>query len=151
MRLRNGTFLTVSLFGLCGLISLSWYTAFSNSKGNVVDIYQREFLALRDRLHSKEALKEGREKTPKYQRTEDGFIRIGRFDNGIAEGEVDASFGPLEALRLSVLTDSPVWVILINKYTVHKTIFYFLFYFYLFHGLSEYWILIGWQVCSKTV
>jgi len=25
----------------------------------------------------KEALKEGREKTPKYQRTEDGFIRIG--------------------------------------------------------------------------
>uniref|UniRef100_A0A8C2IAR1 Alpha-1,3-mannosyl-glycoprotein 4-beta-N-acetylglucosaminyltransferase B n=1 Tax=Cyprinus carpio TaxID=7962 RepID=A0A8C2IAR1_CYPCA len=53
--------------------------------------------------------------TPKYQRTEDGFIRIGRFDNGIAEGEVDASFGPLEALRLSVLTDSPVWVILINS------------------------------------
>uniref|UniRef100_A0A673NR44 Alpha-1,3-mannosyl-glycoprotein 4-beta-N-acetylglucosaminyltransferase B-like n=1 Tax=Sinocyclocheilus rhinocerous TaxID=307959 RepID=A0A673NR44_9TELE len=112
MRLRNGTFLTVSLFGLCGLISLSWYTAFSNSKGNVVDIYQREFLALKDRLHSKEALKEGREKTPKYQRTEDGFVRIGKFDNGIAEGEVDASFGPLEALRLSVRTDSPVWVIL---------------------------------------
>uniref|UniRef100_A0A673NKR5 Alpha-1,3-mannosyl-glycoprotein 4-beta-N-acetylglucosaminyltransferase B-like n=1 Tax=Sinocyclocheilus rhinocerous TaxID=307959 RepID=A0A673NKR5_9TELE len=54
MRLRNGTFLTVSLFGLCGLISLSWYTAFSNSKGNVVDIYQREFLALKDRLHSAE-------------------------------------------------------------------------------------------------
>ncbi|ROK80943.1 Alpha-1,3-mannosyl-glycoprotein 4-beta-N-acetylglucosaminyltransferase B [Anabarilius grahami] len=60
----------------------------------------------------KEALKEGREKTPKYHRTEDGFIRIGKFENGIAEGEVDASFGPLEALRLSVLTDSPVWVIL---------------------------------------
>uniref|UniRef100_A0A8C2EGR3 Alpha-1,3-mannosyl-glycoprotein 4-beta-N-acetylglucosaminyltransferase B n=1 Tax=Cyprinus carpio TaxID=7962 RepID=A0A8C2EGR3_CYPCA len=55
---------------------------------------------------------EGREKTPKYQRTEDGFVRIGKFDNGIAEGEVDASFGPLEALRLSVRTDSPVWVIL---------------------------------------
>lgn len=33
MRLRNGTFLTVILFGLCGFISLSWYTAFSNSKG----------------------------------------------------------------------------------------------------------------------
>lgn len=33
MRIRNGTFLTVLLFGLCGLISLSWYTAFSNSKG----------------------------------------------------------------------------------------------------------------------
>ncbi len=36
----------------------------------------------------------------------------GKFENGIVEGEVDASFGPLEALRLSVLTDSPVWVIL---------------------------------------
>uniref|UniRef100_A0A8B9KMB7 Uncharacterized protein n=1 Tax=Astyanax mexicanus TaxID=7994 RepID=A0A8B9KMB7_ASTMX len=54
MRLRNGTFLTVLVFGLCGLVSLSWYTAFSNPKGNVVDIYQREFLALRDRLHSAE-------------------------------------------------------------------------------------------------
>ncbi|KAM9412854.1 alpha-1,3-mannosyl-glycoprotein 4-beta-N-acetylglucosaminyltransferase B [Salvelinus alpinus] len=60
----------------------------------------------------KEALKEGREKTPKYHRTEDGFIRIGVFHNGIAEGEVDPTFGPLEALRLSVITDCPVWVIL---------------------------------------
>uniref|UniRef100_A0A672GLH4 Alpha-1,3-mannosyl-glycoprotein 4-beta-N-acetylglucosaminyltransferase B n=1 Tax=Salarias fasciatus TaxID=181472 RepID=A0A672GLH4_SALFA len=60
----------------------------------------------------KEALTEGRDKTPKYHRTEDGFIRIGNFQNGIAEGEVDPSFGPLEAMRLSVLTDSPVWVIL---------------------------------------
>uniref|UniRef100_A0A8K9X7U4 Alpha-1,3-mannosyl-glycoprotein 4-beta-N-acetylglucosaminyltransferase B n=1 Tax=Oncorhynchus mykiss TaxID=8022 RepID=A0A8K9X7U4_ONCMY len=54
----------------------------------------------------------GREKTPKYHRTEDGFIRIGVFHNGIAEGEVDPTFGPLEALRLSVITDCPVWVIL---------------------------------------
>ncbi|XP_034545267.1 alpha-1,3-mannosyl-glycoprotein 4-beta-N-acetylglucosaminyltransferase B [Notolabrus celidotus] len=60
----------------------------------------------------KEALTEGREKTPKYHRTEDGFIRIGNFQNGIAEGEVDPTFGPLEAMRLSVITDSPVWVIL---------------------------------------
>ena len=36
----------------------------------------------------------------------------GMFQNGIAEGEVDPSFGPLEAFRLTVLTDSPVWVIL---------------------------------------
>ncbi|CAB1325533.1 unnamed protein product, partial [Coregonus sp. 'balchen'] len=34
------------------------------------------------------------------------------FHNGIAEGEVDPTFGPLEALRLSVITDCPVWVIL---------------------------------------
>uniref|UniRef100_A0A8C6KBT5 Alpha-1,3-mannosyl-glycoprotein 4-beta-N-acetylglucosaminyltransferase B n=1 Tax=Nothobranchius furzeri TaxID=105023 RepID=A0A8C6KBT5_NOTFU len=60
----------------------------------------------------KEALTEGREKTPKYHRTDDGFIRIGKFQSGIAEGEVDPSFGPLEAMRLSVVTDSPVWVIL---------------------------------------
>uniref|UniRef100_A0A8C1X2T3 Alpha-1,3-mannosyl-glycoprotein 4-beta-N-acetylglucosaminyltransferase B n=1 Tax=Cyprinus carpio TaxID=7962 RepID=A0A8C1X2T3_CYPCA len=75
--------------------------------------HSNTFVPLYQNIQSeKEALKEGREKTPKYQRTEDGFIRIGEFDNGIAEGEVDASFGPLEALRLSVLTDSPVWVIL---------------------------------------
>ncbi|KAF7647248.1 hypothetical protein LDENG_00175340 [Lucifuga dentata] len=54
MRFRNVSFLTVLLFGLCGLVSLSWYTAFSNSRGDVVDIYQREFLALRERLHSAE-------------------------------------------------------------------------------------------------
>lgn len=34
------------------------------------------------------------------------------FQNGIAEGEVNPTFGPLEAMRLSVVTDSPVWVIL---------------------------------------
>ncbi|XP_030223625.1 alpha-1,3-mannosyl-glycoprotein 4-beta-N-acetylglucosaminyltransferase B [Gadus morhua] len=60
----------------------------------------------------KEALREGTEKSPRYHRTEDGFICIGMFQNGIAEGEVDPSFGPLEAFRLTVLTDSPVWVIL---------------------------------------
>nr|XP_019963877.1 PREDICTED: alpha-1,3-mannosyl-glycoprotein 4-beta-N-acetylglucosaminyltransferase B-like [Paralichthys olivaceus] len=54
MRLRNVSFLTVLLFGLCGLVSVSWYTAFSSSRGDVVDIYQREFLALRERLHSAE-------------------------------------------------------------------------------------------------
>lgn len=43
----------------------------------------------------------------------------GKFEKGVAEGEVDASFGPLEALRLSVLTDSPVWVILSEvQYTI---------------------------------
>ncbi|XP_024116203.1 alpha-1,3-mannosyl-glycoprotein 4-beta-N-acetylglucosaminyltransferase B [Oryzias melastigma] len=60
----------------------------------------------------KEALTEAKDRTPKYHRTEDGFIRIGTFQNGIAEGEVNPTFGPLEAMRLSVVTDSPVWVIL---------------------------------------
>ncbi|XP_034038125.1 alpha-1,3-mannosyl-glycoprotein 4-beta-N-acetylglucosaminyltransferase B [Thalassophryne amazonica] len=66
-----------------------------------------------DSFHAdKEMLTEWTEKLPKYHRTEDGFIRIGMFHNGIAEGEVDATFGPLEVMRLSMLTDSPVWVIL---------------------------------------
>ncbi|AWP11573.1 3-mannosyl-glycoprotein 4-beta-N-acetylglucosaminyltransferase B [Scophthalmus maximus] len=38
--------------------------------------------------------------------------RAGTFQNGVAEGEVDPTFGPLEAMRLSVVTDCPVWVIL---------------------------------------
>lgn len=33
MRLRNVSVLTVLLFGLSGLVSLSWYTAFSSSRG----------------------------------------------------------------------------------------------------------------------
>ncbi|XP_069510203.1 alpha-1,3-mannosyl-glycoprotein 4-beta-N-acetylglucosaminyltransferase B isoform X4 [Ambystoma mexicanum] len=66
-----------------------------------------------DSLQSdKEALQEGRSTPPKYRRTSDGYIQIGAFSKGIAEGEVDPSFGPLEAIRLSVQTDSPVWVIL---------------------------------------
>uniref|UniRef100_A0A671UDB1 Alpha-1,3-mannosyl-glycoprotein 4-beta-N-acetylglucosaminyltransferase B n=1 Tax=Sparus aurata TaxID=8175 RepID=A0A671UDB1_SPAAU len=63
---------------------------------------------------------DGREKTPKYHRTEDGFIRIGTFQHGIAEGEVDPTFGPLEAMRLSVMTDSPVWVILSEVGMIRK-------------------------------
>uniref|UniRef100_A0A8C6WQB4 Alpha-1,3-mannosyl-glycoprotein 4-beta-N-acetylglucosaminyltransferase B n=1 Tax=Neogobius melanostomus TaxID=47308 RepID=A0A8C6WQB4_9GOBI len=60
----------------------------------------------------KEALTDGKEKSPKYHRTEDGFYRIAWFHNGVCEGEVEPSFGPLEAIRLTVITDSPVWVIL---------------------------------------
>ena len=37
---------------------------------------------------------------------------LGFFSKGVAEGEVDQSFGPLEAIRLSIQTDSPVWIIL---------------------------------------
>ncbi|XP_061541079.1 alpha-1,3-mannosyl-glycoprotein 4-beta-N-acetylglucosaminyltransferase B isoform X4 [Phycodurus eques] len=64
----------------------------------------------------KEALTDGKDKSQKYHRTEDGFIRIGMFRKGIAEGEVDPTFGPLEAMRLTVITDSPVWTIL----TIHQ-------------------------------
>lgn len=40
------------------------------------------------------------------------YTPAGSFYKGVAEGEVDPAFGPLEALRLSIQTDSPVWVIL---------------------------------------
>uniref|UniRef100_A0A8D2IVD3 Alpha-1,3-mannosyl-glycoprotein 4-beta-N-acetylglucosaminyltransferase B n=1 Tax=Varanus komodoensis TaxID=61221 RepID=A0A8D2IVD3_VARKO len=66
-----------------------------------------------DSLQSdKEALQEGRATAFKYHRTSDGYIQIGSFSKGIAEGEVDPSFGPLEAIRLTIQTDSPVWIIL---------------------------------------
>nr|XP_013808935.1 PREDICTED: alpha-1,3-mannosyl-glycoprotein 4-beta-N-acetylglucosaminyltransferase B [Apteryx mantelli mantelli] len=66
-----------------------------------------------DSLQSdKEALQEGRGTAFKYRRTSDGYIQIGSFSKGVAEGEVDPSFGPLEAIRLAIQTDSPVWIIL---------------------------------------
>ncbi|XP_077182742.1 alpha-1,3-mannosyl-glycoprotein 4-beta-N-acetylglucosaminyltransferase B isoform X3 [Paroedura picta] len=66
-----------------------------------------------DSLQSdKEALQEGRGTAFKFHRTSDGYIQIGSFSKGIAEGEVDPSFGPLEAIRLTIQTDSPVWIIL---------------------------------------
>nr|XP_008532121.1 PREDICTED: alpha-1,3-mannosyl-glycoprotein 4-beta-N-acetylglucosaminyltransferase B [Equus przewalskii] len=60
----------------------------------------------------KEALQEDRSATLRYPRSPDGYLQIGSFYKGVAEGEVDPAFGPLEALRLSIQTDSPVWVIL---------------------------------------
>ncbi|EHB17423.1 Alpha-1,3-mannosyl-glycoprotein 4-beta-N-acetylglucosaminyltransferase B [Heterocephalus glaber] len=60
----------------------------------------------------KEALQEGRPAALQYPRSPDGYLQIGSFYKGVAEGEVDPAFGPLEALRLSIQTDSPVWVIL---------------------------------------
>ncbi|XP_045679409.1 alpha-1,3-mannosyl-glycoprotein 4-beta-N-acetylglucosaminyltransferase B isoform X1 [Phyllostomus hastatus] len=60
----------------------------------------------------KETLQEGRSATLRYPRSPDGYLQIGSFYKGVAEGEVDPAFGPLEALRLSIQTDSPVWVIL---------------------------------------
>ncbi|OXB59430.1 hypothetical protein ASZ78_004789 [Callipepla squamata] len=66
-----------------------------------------------DSLQSdKETLQEGRGTAVRYHRTADGYIQIGSFSKGVAEGEVDPSFGPLEAIRLSIQTDSPVWIIL---------------------------------------
>ena len=60
----------------------------------------------------KEALQEGHAVTLQYPGSPDGYLQIGSFHKGVAQGEVDPAFGRREALRLSIQTDSPVWVIL---------------------------------------
>ncbi|XP_073676873.1 alpha-1,3-mannosyl-glycoprotein 4-beta-N-acetylglucosaminyltransferase B [Garra rufa] len=42
----------------------------------------------------------------------DGFVQIGSFKNGVAEGEVDGALGEIAAMRLLVHSDSDVWVLL---------------------------------------
>ncbi|XP_043928129.1 alpha-1,3-mannosyl-glycoprotein 4-beta-N-acetylglucosaminyltransferase A [Protopterus annectens] len=59
-----------------------------------------------------EELEAKQETKNKYLRTEDGFFRIGKFENGLAEGTVDASLNPVMQLRLFTLKDSSVWAIL---------------------------------------
>lgn len=52
MRLRHGTVATAIVF-FTSFLSLSWYTAWQNGKEKLV-AYQREFHALRERLHAAE-------------------------------------------------------------------------------------------------
>ncbi|NWT79397.1 MGT4B acetylglucosaminyltransferase, partial [Lanius ludovicianus] len=47
-----------------------------------------------------------------YPATKDGYLKIGAFENGIAEGSINRSIGRIQAIRLSVSSDSPVWAIL---------------------------------------
>ncbi|NXE73429.1 MGT4B acetylglucosaminyltransferase, partial [Cochlearius cochlearius] len=47
-----------------------------------------------------------------YPATKDGYLKIGAFENGIAEGSINQSIGKIQAIRLSVSSDSPVWAIL---------------------------------------
>ncbi|KAF3826844.1 hypothetical protein GH733_009369, partial [Mirounga leonina] len=51
-------------------------------------------------------------KETKDKRLEDGYFRIGKFENGVAEGMVDPSLNPISAFRLSVIQNSAVWAIL---------------------------------------
>ncbi|XP_074983796.1 alpha-1,3-mannosyl-glycoprotein 4-beta-N-acetylglucosaminyltransferase-like protein MGAT4D isoform X2 [Caretta caretta] len=46
------------------------------------------------------------------QTTKDGYLKIGTFDNGIAEGIISPSVGKIQAIRLSIHSDSPVWALL---------------------------------------
>ncbi|XP_042685663.1 alpha-1,3-mannosyl-glycoprotein 4-beta-N-acetylglucosaminyltransferase-like protein MGAT4D isoform X1 [Centrocercus urophasianus] len=47
-----------------------------------------------------------------YTATKDGYLKIGAFENGVAEGNIDPSVGEILAIRLLVHSDSPVWAIL---------------------------------------
>ncbi|NXL41667.1 MGT4B acetylglucosaminyltransferase, partial [Podilymbus podiceps] len=47
-----------------------------------------------------------------YTATKDGYLKIGAFENGIAESSISQSIGKIQAIRLSVNSDSPVWAIL---------------------------------------
>ncbi|XP_063046590.1 alpha-1,3-mannosyl-glycoprotein 4-beta-N-acetylglucosaminyltransferase B-like isoform X1 [Engraulis encrasicolus] len=49
---------------------------------------------------------------PQYQTSTDGFIVVGSFVNGVAEGTVDTAVQEVTAMRLVVHTDSDVWVLL---------------------------------------
>ncbi|XP_035182212.1 alpha-1,3-mannosyl-glycoprotein 4-beta-N-acetylglucosaminyltransferase-like protein MGAT4D isoform X1 [Oxyura jamaicensis] len=46
-----------------------------------------------------------------YPATKDGYLKIGAFENGIAEGSISLP-EKIQAIRLSVNSDSPVWAIL---------------------------------------
>ncbi|XP_013885430.1 alpha-1,3-mannosyl-glycoprotein 4-beta-N-acetylglucosaminyltransferase B isoform X2 [Austrofundulus limnaeus] len=48
----------------------------------------------------------------KYKESKDGFIIVGAFENGLAEGEIEAGLQPVSALRLLVHSDSDVWALL---------------------------------------
>uniref|UniRef100_V9KCP5 Alpha-1,3-mannosyl-glycoprotein 4-beta-N-acetylglucosaminyltransferase B n=1 Tax=Callorhinchus milii TaxID=7868 RepID=V9KCP5_CALMI len=60
----------------------------------------------------KKSLQDFSVKDPKYKITKDGYLKIGSFVNGVAEGEIETSIGKIEAIRLTIQTESPVWVLL---------------------------------------
>uniref|UniRef100_A0A669CTU2 Zgc:154054 n=1 Tax=Oreochromis niloticus TaxID=8128 RepID=A0A669CTU2_ORENI len=49
---------------------------------------------------------------PHYRESGNGFIIVGEFVNGLAEGKIEAALQPVSALRLVVHSDSDVWALL---------------------------------------
>ncbi|XP_062991469.1 alpha-1,3-mannosyl-glycoprotein 4-beta-N-acetylglucosaminyltransferase-like protein MGAT4D [Elgaria multicarinata webbii] len=45
-------------------------------------------------------------------RTQDGYFQIGAFENGIADGTISPFLGRIQALRLTIQSSSPMWVLL---------------------------------------
>ncbi|NWU60760.1 MGT4B acetylglucosaminyltransferase, partial [Pterocles burchelli] len=63
-----------------------------------------------DEIVRKELVDTGRKFN--YLATKDGYLKIGAFENGIAEGSINSSIGKIQAIRLSVNSNSSVWAIL---------------------------------------
>ncbi|ETE68938.1 Alpha-1,3-mannosyl-glycoprotein 4-beta-N-acetylglucosaminyltransferase A, partial [Ophiophagus hannah] len=60
-------------------------------------------------------------KETKEKRLEDGYFRIGKFENGIAEGIVSPNLNPVTAVRLFIIQNSSVWAI-INEFLKYDDI-----------------------------
>ncbi|XP_020848470.1 alpha-1,3-mannosyl-glycoprotein 4-beta-N-acetylglucosaminyltransferase A [Phascolarctos cinereus] len=58
-------------------------------------------------------------KETKDNQLEDGYVRIGKFEGGVAEGMVDPHLNPISAFRLSVIQNSAVWAVL-NEIHIKK-------------------------------
>uniref|UniRef100_A0A671E6R9 Alpha-1,3-mannosyl-glycoprotein 4-beta-N-acetylglucosaminyltransferase A n=1 Tax=Rhinolophus ferrumequinum TaxID=59479 RepID=A0A671E6R9_RHIFE len=81
-------------------------------------------------------------KETKDKRLEDGYIRIGKFENGVAEGMVDPSLNPIAAFRLTVIQNSAVWAILneVRQYiTSVKQLRLYMFYNIVTSYLRPFW------------
>ncbi|XP_053110896.1 alpha-1,3-mannosyl-glycoprotein 4-beta-N-acetylglucosaminyltransferase-like protein MGAT4D isoform X2 [Hemicordylus capensis] len=48
----------------------------------------------------------------KNLKTQNGYLQIGAFENGIADGAIGPLLGKIKALRLSIRSSSPMWVLL---------------------------------------
>ncbi|KAF7643349.1 hypothetical protein LDENG_00241120, partial [Lucifuga dentata] len=53
--------------------------------------------------------------SPRYKVSDNGYIIIGMFEDGVAQGQIEAELQPIRALRLVVQSDSDVWVLLSEK------------------------------------
>ncbi|XP_023133630.1 alpha-1,3-mannosyl-glycoprotein 4-beta-N-acetylglucosaminyltransferase B-like isoform X2 [Amphiprion ocellaris] len=47
-----------------------------------------------------------------FKESDKGFVIVGEFENGVAEGEVEEALQPVSAVRLVVRSDSDVWAVL---------------------------------------
>ncbi|XP_033631482.1 alpha-1,3-mannosyl-glycoprotein 4-beta-N-acetylglucosaminyltransferase B-like [Asterias rubens] len=86
---------------------------FYNTTVEVLPSYQRD---------KKEGILEAENhQDNKFNRTQDGYIQVGKFQDGKAIGTVDADIGEVVELRLRVIEQPKNWVILSNIHIVPAT------------------------------